>query len=50
MKSRDNDTKKDEDRCSACPGEDDELVIRPLTGYDLYLFHKKIVDKEAELG
>jgi hypothetical protein len=50
MKSHDN---EDEDRCSACPpreGEEGEGVVKPLTGYDLYLFHKAVVDKEAAEG
>jgi hypothetical protein len=55
MKSRDNDTNKDEDRCSACPSQegeevDGEPLLKPLTGWDLYVMHKYYVDKEAELG
>lgn len=54
-KSQHDETAQDDDRCSACPpqeGEDeyDEPLLKPLTGFELYLMHKYIVDKEAELG
>lgn len=51
MKSQSNDeTVTGDDRCSACPEEGEEGVIKLLTGYDLYLMHKRLVDLEAELG
>lgn len=50
MKSRASENNKDDDRCSACPSEEGESAIKPLTGFDLYLMHKRLVDQEAELG
>lgn len=53
MKSPEN--VNDEDRCSACPPkegetEEGEPLLKPLRGYDLYLYHKRVVDKEAAEG
>lgn len=53
MRSPQDENDETEDRCSACPpreGEEGEPILKPLTGWELYLMHKRYVDKEAEQG
>lgn len=57
MKSKPNENAKQapkpplegDERCSACPSEDDEGegVVKPLRGYDLYLMHKYLVERDV---